>query len=292
VFRGIGSARASDYDGIEKMLHHTKSLKGFTIRAMDGEIGKVEEFYFDDEAWTIRYLIVETGTWLGGRLVLISPISVVDSNWDDRFLDVGLTKAQVANGPDIDTHKPVSRQHEAEYLGYYGYAPYWGGLSLWGPGFYPSGLLLPPVLPDENPATASSNATMISTTPAADAHLRSSAEVGGYRVEAADGEIGHVAGFLVEGETWGIRYIEVATRNWWPGKKVLVSPAWIERVSWADASIYAALSRQTIQSAPEYTESMGVNREYEADLYRHYGQATYWARAMASHVPGDGYGNT
>lgn len=263
------------------MLHNSKQLKGFTIRAKDGDVGKVDEFYFDDETWTIRYFVVEAGGWLGGRLVLISPLSIVDSDWDDKRFDVALTKAQIEKSPDIDTHRPVSRQHEAEYMGYYGYAPYWGGLSLWGPGFYPGALLPPPISPPM-PATTATTAT-----DAADSHLRSSAEVGSYRVEAVDGEIGHVAGFMIEGETWGIRYIEVATRNWLPGKKVLVSPAWIERVSWEDGSVYAALSKQAIQDAPEYAETMGVNREYEAALFRHYGQVPYWPLATAIHIPED-----
>jgi hypothetical protein len=263
----------------EKMLHNSKQLKGFTIRAKDGEVGKVEEFYFDDETWTIRYFVVEAGGWLGGRLVLISPLSIVDSDWDDKCFDVALTKAQIEKSPDIDTHKPVSRQHEAEYLSYYGYAPYWDGLSMWGPGFFPAALMPPPIRLDAVSAPA--------LTDAGDSHLRGSAEVGGYQVKAVDGEIGHVAGFMIEGETWGIRYIEIATRNWLPGKKVLVSPAWIERVSWADASVCVAVSKQTIQDAPEYAETMGVNREYEAALYRHYGQVPYWPHATAMHVPED-----
>ncbi len=259
------------------MLHNSKQLKGFTIRAKDGDVGKVEEFYFDDETWTIRYFVVETGGWLGGRLVLISPLSIVDSDWDDKRFDVALTKTQIEKSPDIDTHRPVSRQHEIEYMGYYGYAPYWDGLGFGGPGFYPGPLMPPAIDPDTISAAP---------TDAADSHLRSSAEVGGYQVKTVDGEIGHVAGFMIEGETWGIRYLEVATRNWLPGKKVLVSPAWIERVSWEDGSVFAALSKQTIQDAPEYAETIGVNREYEASLFRHYGQVPYWPHA-AMHVPVD-----
>ena len=100
--------------------------------------------------------------------------------------------------------------------------------------------------------------------------------VTGYNIEATDGEIGHVDGFVVDDEAWAIRYIEVATRNWWPGKKVLVSPAWIERVSWADSKVYVGLSREAIKSAPEYVESMPITREYENRLYAHYGRPPYW----------------
>ena len=125
------------------MLRNSAHLKGFTIRATDGELGTVDQFYFDDETWAIRYLVVETGGWLGGRQVLISPISVVHADWEAERLDVALTKKQVENSPNIDTHQPVSRQHEAEYYGYYGYPYYWGGPYLWGPAFYPAGLAIP-----------------------------------------------------------------------------------------------------------------------------------------------------
>jgi hypothetical protein len=109
------------------MLKNANHLKGLVIRATDGEIGTVDQLYFDDETWAIRYLMIETGGWLGGRRVLISPISVVHTDWQAKRLDVALTKKRVENSPDIDTHKPVSRQHEAAYLGYYGYPNYWGG---------------------------------------------------------------------------------------------------------------------------------------------------------------------
>jgi hypothetical protein len=71
-----------------------------------------------------------------------------------------------------------------------------------------------------------------------DSHLRSTKAVTGYHIEALDGELGHVDGFIVDDESWAIRYMEVATRNWWPGKKVLVSPAWIDRMSWEDSKVY------------------------------------------------------
>jgi hypothetical protein len=254
------------------MLRNTSELKGIVIRATDGELGTVDEFYFDDDTWAIRYLAVDTGGWLGDRQVLISPMSVVNMNWQARRVDVALTKQQVENSPDIDTHLPVSRQHEAAYLQYYGYPYYWGGPYLWGPTFYPSSLAMP--------ETASLQAIPEQIKKDwTDSHLRSSESVTGYHIEAVDGEIGHVDGFVVDDEAWAIRYIEVATRNWWPGKKVLVSPAWIERVSWGDLKVYASLSREAIKGAPEYVESAPVTREYEAQLHLHYGRSPYWRHA-------------
>ena len=258
-----------------------KRLKDFVIHATDGELGSVAQLYFDDETWAVRYLVADTGGWLGGRQVLISPFSIIRTDSDAVRLDVALTKKQVENSPNIDTHQPVSRQHEAAYLGYYGYPYYWDGPNLWGPGFYPVGFAVP--------ATASTEAVAERTRKESkDSHLRSTGAVTGYHIEAADGEIGHVAGFVVDDEAWAIRYIEVATRNWLPGKKVLVSPSWIERVSWADSRVYAGLSREAIKDAPEYIESSPVTREYENRLYLHYGRPPYWlhdAEHQSLHSP-------
>ena len=251
------------------MLINAAQLKGLVIGATDGELGTVEQFYFDDETWAIRYLTVDTGGWLGGRRVLISPISVVRTDWQAKRLDVALTKKQVENSPDIDTRQPVSRQHEATYLGYYGYPDYWGGPYLWGPAFYPAGLAIPTTASREAVADRIRRVS-------ADSHLRGSEAVTGYHIEAADGEIGHVDGFVVDDEAWAIRYIEVATRNWWPGNKVLVSPAWIERVSWTDSKVYVGLSREAIKNGPEYAESTPITREYENRLHLHYGRPPYW----------------
>ena len=252
------------------MLTYATHLKNFAIRAADGELGTVDEFYFDDETWAIRYLIVDTGGWLGGRKVLISPISIIRMDWQTRQLDVTLTKSQVENSPPIDTRKPVSRQHESTYLGYYGYGNYWGGSDMWGQSFIPGNLAIPPM---SFPRTAD-QIRREST----DSHLRSSEAVTGYHIDASDGEIGHVNGFVMDDEAWAIRYIEVATRNWWPGKKVLVSPAWMERVSWETSKFYLGLSRDAIQNAPAYDEAMPITREYENRLYFHFGRPPYWLR--------------
>jgi hypothetical protein len=246
-----------------------KRLKDFVIHATDGELGSVAQLYFDDETWAVRYLVVDTGGWLGGRQVLISPFSIIRTDSDTVRLDVALTKKQVENSPNIDTHQPVSRQHEAAYLGYYGYPYYWTGPNLWGLAFDPAGLAVP--------ATASTEAMAERIRKESqDSHLRSTEAVTGYHVEAVDGEIGHVDGFVVETQAWTIRYIEVATRNWLPGKKVLVAPSWIERVSWTDSKVYVGLAREPIKDAPEYIESRPVTREYENQLYFHYGRPPYW----------------
>jgi hypothetical protein len=233
------------------MLTNTTHLKNFAIHATDGELGTVAEFYFDDETWGIRYLVVDTGGWLDGRRVLISPVSVIRTDWQARQLDVSLTKQQVENSPDINTREPVSRQYEASYLDY----------------------------PTVSSQAAADRIRRAST----DSHLRSSEAVTGYYIDAADGEIGHLNGFVMDDEAWAIRYIEVATRNWWPGKKVLVSPAWIQSVSWENSKVYVALTREAIQNGPAYDDSLPITREYENRLYFHYGQPPYWLHEAEKH---------
>jgi hypothetical protein len=249
------------------MFTTSKDLKGLVIRATDGELGTVNELYFDDVTWAVRYLTVETGGWLGGREVLISPMSVVGADWQSKRLDVALTKRQVENSPDVDTHKPVSRQQEAAYLSYYGYPYYWEGPYLWGSGYFPMGLTAPHF---------SGEVADRIRRESVDSHLRSTGIVTGYDIEATDGEIGHVDRFIVEEEAWAIRYLEVATQSWWPGKKVLLSPAWVESIDWELSKLRVGVTRKSIMSCEEYIDGTPITRDYEHRLHFHYGQPPYW----------------
>jgi hypothetical protein len=250
------------------MLTNNKDLKGLVIRATDGEIGTVDQLYFDDQLWAIRYLTVNTGSWLSDRSILISPHSILQTDWKAGRIDVSLTRKQVENAPNIETHRPVSRQHEAEYNGYYGYPYYWDGPYMWGPSYYPMGL--PPMTAAEDRREERRQKA------SANSHLRSTGAVSGYHIDAKDGEVGHVERFIVDDETWAIRYLEVATKNWWPGKRVLLSPAWVERVSWEESKVFVAVTREAIKTCPEYVDSVPINREYENKLYFHYGRPPYW----------------
>ena len=252
------------------MLITASRLRDFRIQARDGELGTVGGLYFDDETWAVRYLLANTGGWLNGRGVLLSPFSVVHTDPETEHIEVSLTKEQVERSPDIDTQRPVSRQHEAEFLGYYGYPYYWDGPSLWGAGYYPGDFAVRTTPYTQQAATGNPDGQPY------DSHLRSTEAVVGYDVNTPDGKIGHVDGFVIEEKTWAIRYLEIATRNWLPGKKVLISPAWIERISWLDSKVSIALLREAVKAAPEYIESRPITREYEEQLHSHYGQPPYW----------------
>jgi sporulation protein YlmC with PRC-barrel domain len=254
------------------MLKPASGFKGLTIAATDGDIGSVNDLYFDDLSWTIRYLVVDTGTWLPGRQVLISPLSV--RRVDDKIL-VDLTRNQVQNSPPVEADKPVNRQQEEAIARYYDQRYYWEGPYRWGLLAYPG---MPPVPTAPIPADAMGEemAARERETPSGDPTLRSSRDVTGYYIAALDGEIGHVDDFLVEDRAWAIRYLLVATRNWWPGKKVLISPEWIKTVSWADSQVQVDLRRDEIKAAPEYDPSRPFDREYESRLIEHPNRRKYW----------------
>ena len=253
------------------MLRSIRNLHGSALHATDGELGSVEQAFFDDEAWVIRYLVVKTGGWLFGREVLISPLSVIRIDDASNRIEVRLTQQQVKNSPDIDTHKPVSRQHEIDYSGYYGYAPYWGGPYMSELSEYPVLAPIPPAPEDQ--ARAAREAEVRPE----DVHLRSTDEVQGYRLHAADDSIGHVDDFIFDDETWAIRYLAVDTRNWWPGgKTVLIATQWIDDIDWIDSSVHVDLKREAIRNSPEYDKVAAINREYETRLHEFYGKQGYW----------------
>lgn len=228
------------------MLRNVQRLIGNRIQATDGELGTVAEFYFDDETWTIRYMVVDTGHWLSGRKVLISPAALGIPDWESKTFPVRLTQEQIRNSPDIDTKQPVSRQHEMELSQYYRWPIYWES------GFYPGAVFgMLPLCPLGDTPTVINDEASTQKRPG-DPHLRSTASVTGYYIHATDGEIGHVADYIVDDETWTLRFVLVDTRNWLPGKTVLLSPRSITRVEWANSMVYVNLSRDSVKQSPEF----------------------------------------
>jgi uncharacterized protein YrrD len=272
------------------MLRTMKELEDYAIDASDGVIGHVKDVYFDDATWVMRYLVVETGSWLSSRKVLISPVSIGEPDHERKLLPVSISREQVRNSPDIDTEKPVSRQHEIGYLGYYGYPSYWGGAGYWGAEAFPNlslslaGAMLPePRHPDpDSDDSLARNVAHLGESD--DPHLRSCKAIAGYHIEATDGDIGHVQGILFDEATWALRYLIVDTSNWWAGHQVLIAPQWIEEVRWLDSTVSIALTRKQVQNAPPYDPDLRLGRDAEATMYEHYGRAGYWNSAVAGEL--------
>jgi hypothetical protein len=223
------------------MLQDLKELYGKTIAALDGDIGRVKDFYFDDKSWVIRYLVADTGPWLSERLVLISPHAFAKLDHYENILHLKLLKKQIEGSPSIEAHLTVSRQYEEQYYNYYGWPVYWNGGAMWGIGDRPTlaPLPIPPPLRKNH-------------IPAADRHLRSSLAVTGYEIEATDGPIGHVSGFVVDDRSWAIRELVVEAGHWYSGKSIPISSDRITRVSYDESRVFVSLSRADIQGAPQH----------------------------------------
>lgn len=250
---------------MKPMIHNIKSLTGFSIGATDGEIGKVKEFYFDDETWAIRYLIVETGSWLFGRKVLISPHAIVNSDWENKIFKVNLTKEHVRNSPDIDTDKPVSRQHEILLSEYYPWPAYWSG-GFWAGGIGMTGMMAPGTPPLEQAIAEETGPARKKSNP----HLRSTETVAGYSVKATDGNIGDIEDFLLEEGTMNIDFIVVDTRSWFPGKKVLLSPKWIREINWNSSEVVVNATTEQVRKSPEYDADKPLSDAYAEGLENYY----------------------
>ena len=242
------------------MLRNIKELYNHTLKAEDGEIGRCKDFLFDDERWTVRYMVADTGKWLPGKKVLVSPISLGKPDWDGKLFPVRLSKEQIEKAPGLDQDAPVSRQQEMRWTKYFGWPYYWQGPGLWGPADYANAIFI------QSQVERASEEESVS----GDEHLRSTKEVTGYHIQATDDEIGHVKDFLLDDTTWTIRYLVLDTRNWLPGRKVLVAPAWINSVDWSERKVYVALTKEQVETSPEYDDATPLDENYEARLSEHY----------------------
>jgi sporulation protein YlmC with PRC-barrel domain len=249
-------------------LRRTKDLNDFTIAATDADIGTVEDLYFDQENWTIRYLVVQAGDILASHKVLISPIAFLQPALRSLHIWVNLTLQQVVESPAVDLRKPLSRQQEIDCYNYYGWPYYWEGSGARGSAAEP-----------QEPANASSSALKAQTSEALEAvHLRGTREVIGRHILATDGEIGHIEDFLFDDESWEIRYVIVDTRNFWPGKRVLLRPQWIGRLDWPDGEIHVDMSRAKIKNSPAWEPNQEISRGYELRLHQYYDAPPYWTQ--------------
>jgi sporulation protein YlmC with PRC-barrel domain len=260
------------------MLQIVSKLKDYSIEAKDGTIGTVSDFLFDDSNLKVRWLVVDTGNWLTGRKVLIHPSAIGYAEHWRRELTVGLTKSQVKDSPDIAQDLPVSLQMQNDLSSYYGWDSLAGG-GLYGAGIYGGGLYSA----DRGAITAPLSARTYfgtnkadeaergkTTTHDADPHLRSIAEVTGYHVHAIDGSIGYVENFLIDSESWVVRYLTIDTSNWWFGQHVLISAHAVKEVDWTDRYIRLDIARDQIKASPPWNPADPIDEEFENRLYSHY----------------------
>jgi hypothetical protein len=257
------------------MIQSAQILQNLELRARDGVLGKVKDFYFDDERWALRYLVVETGTWLNSRKVLISTAVLDAADWEAGLLPVNLTQEQVRRSPSVDTQKAVTREEEADLQQHYGWPAYWASAGYLGGPFASSvGAVETPVYPAV-PATAGAAiaAPPSRKSPGGDPRLRRAGAVMGYKLEATDGAIGHIDDFLFEDLTWAVRYLVIDTSGWLPGRRVVVSPDWISTVSWSQSRVFIDLTQEAVKAAPPFDPSAPWDEEYAQELHRHHGRS-------------------
>jgi uncharacterized protein YrrD len=259
------------------MLRKVKDILGSTIRATDGDIGSVRDLYFDDHEWSVRYMVVETGPWLFGKQVLISPDSMEQFNWEDRALYVSLTTEQVKNAPDVDLAQPISREQARDVNMYYGWSLHWLGFGdiaapAGAPGAYTG-------IEAAEPRRGRQWAEPRDHTPEPENEttLRSAREVMGYDVQASDEKVGNLEDIFVDEASWRIHYLVVDTGGLLPGKQVLIAREWVQRFDWARSEVYVDIPRDRIETAPEYDPEDVIRREYEDRLYEHYQFPRPWA---------------
>lgn len=247
------------------MMKSLKELSGFAIHATDGDIGSVEDFYFEDGSWKIRYVVVDTGHWLPGRQVLLSMVAVGQPEWDKRKLPVSLTRQKVKESPDVNSELPILRQEEIELHRHYLWEPYWmpgfGGLFEGFPGPYPF-----PVMPADEPAVEPPSADDQQKDP----HLRSIDEMLGYDVESNDGAVGHVENFLFDEKDWTIHWLVIDTGTWFAGKRVLFPMSGIKQITLSDQTVYLDLVRDAILNSPAYDPDLPVDAQLEDKMNEHY----------------------
>lgn len=249
------------------MLRSVKEILGYNILAMDEEFGRAKDMLFDDKFWIIRYLVVDTGKWLPGRKVIIPPAELGQPDWGGRTFPVELTKQQIEESPPLSEDEPVSRRYEKRLHSYLGWSPYWlAGI--------PESVAVMQLTRAEK--EGKEGETPREEEPESETNLRSAREIMGYHIHATDDHIGHVEDIIASDTEWQIHYIVVDTRNWLPGRKVLIAISWINDMSWLDKEVYVDLDKESVKNSPEYNPSVPVNREYEERLYDFYGRPRYW----------------
>ncbi|MDP4266108.1 MAG: PRC-barrel domain-containing protein [Bacteroidota bacterium] len=241
-------------------MYNLNDIIGYKIHATDGYLGKVIDFFFDDESWTIRYIVVDTDSLTKGRKVLLSTVALGIPDKETFSFPAKINCDQVINSPDINTQKPVYRKHEIGLFKHYSWPVYWGTE------YYSS-------------RTFGTNTESVESgketkqpegTTQEDQHIRSTNIIRDYHIQAINGDIGHVDDYIYDPETWKILYIVVKTRNWLPGRKVLISPEWIKEVKWTENKLIANLTQDSIRKSPVYEHTRPLTKDYIAKLHQHY----------------------
>jgi sporulation protein YlmC with PRC-barrel domain len=226
------------------MLLGLRQLYGKELGPSDGSIGHVRDFYFNDQQWTVRYVVADTGSWLSGRLVLISPHVFENLHQEGDCLLVNVTRQHIEASPAIESHEPVSLQYQA----------YGDGVETWGVGGFPEAPPPPHLMPSKQLSE--------------DLHLQSTQLLSGYSIQTSNGAIGHVIDFIIDDRTWAICHLVVQTGDWYSRKEVVISPKHIDRISYEESKVFVDVTKEALLDAPRYHvsplgEAYGDTRNFD-----------------------------
>lgn len=235
------------------MIRIMSNLYGYTIRAEDGDIGQVHDFYIDDQEWIVRYLVADTSVWLPGKKVLIATDALDKPSWDDRAFPVHLTREQVESCPDIEQDKPVSLQYQTLLHEHFGWTPYW-----------------------QVSVQAEEVRDAVLSGEDGDPHLRSALEITDYVVQAKDGEAGYIEDFVIEDVGWKVQYLMVDDRKWLPGKKVLLLPQWVQEFNFPKEQMLVNVMQESIKECPACDPSNPAAHAYVKDFQDHFRRMEKW----------------
>ncbi len=247
------------------MLISYSRIKLSSLDGSDGNIGTISDMIVDGDQWAVRYIQVNIGKWLPGRIVPLQPDSIVERDWAIPLAKTNVSADAIENSPEVRSPRPVSRAMEVELAKHFDWQPYWSG----GFGHELGGV--PPLSPSlviDKKKQQEIESTQV--------NLRSANEVIGYKVHEADGEMGSVYDLIVDDLAWLVRYIVVDTGNWLPGKKVMLAASWIEQISWTEKAMHLDLTKDQVRGMPQYDPEQAVNRQHEEQLYDYYGRPVYW----------------
>jgi uncharacterized protein YrrD len=258
------------------MFVSEEGLRNLHVDALDGYFGKIDEFYFEEKSWAVRYIIIIYG-FLHHVRKMISP-SVIENMSTERIA-VKLNIEQIKNSPDIDTQKPVSRELEEKIHKYYGWPNYWTYppyTNTYGTALYPGfGLSYPysmPLYRDRDKIHEEMNKDIKNI----QSNLRSTKELIGYSAKSRNQYIGRIKDYLVDDKSWALRYTIIDTDSFLSGKKIIIASHWAIDIDWFSKTIFFDIDEQVIKNGPSYENSMVLDRDFESRIFDYYNKPYYW----------------
>ncbi|MCC3144961.1 PRC-barrel domain-containing protein [Halanaerobium sp. Z-7514] len=258
------------------MLRKLNELKAFKVQGKEEELGEVSDFYFDQDHFILRYLVLDTDCWLKKEQTLISTDEIEAIDHNKKEIKTTMRAEALENGPSLEKNQPISKIMEENVVDYYDWPLYWASTSSGGVPTIPAGTKMREKLFDFETLTDEEKQAKEEEL---DSNLRSLNEISGYEIQAVDKSFGKVKDLFVDEEDWLIRYLLIDTRKILPSKKVIIAPEWVRHISWDKKQIFVDKSKKEIKNAPKYEEDEAkelVDRDYEEDLYDHYDEPKYW----------------